>query len=68
MIRTLLNELPAEVEKTIMTLAEQLIAKGIEETLIAITLINEGTNDTVIMQQTGLDLKIIQTLHKKVLH
>lgn len=68
MIRTLLNELPAEVEKTIMTLAEQLIAKGIEETLIAITLINEGTNDTVIMQQTGLDLKIIQTLRKKILH
>lgn len=75
LIKALLAELPVELEDTIMTLGEQLIAKGkiegriegIEETLVAITLINKGTDNATIMNQTGLSLDIIEKLRKKML-
>ncbi|MBY0377245.1 MAG: hypothetical protein K2Q33_01610 [Gammaproteobacteria bacterium] len=76
LIKALLAELPVELESTIVTLGEQLIAKGmikgkiegIEETLAAITLIHQGINNVSIMNQTGLSLAMIEKLREKIAH
>lgn len=76
LIKALLAELPVELEGTIVTLGEQLIAKGmikgkiegIEETLAAITLIHQGINNVSIMNQTELSLAMIEKLRGKIAH
>jgi hypothetical protein len=79
-IKALLDELLTELKGDVMTLGEQLYAKGavegrvggrakaVEATLKAISLIHQQLDDATIVAQTDLDLEFIHTLRKEILH
>ncbi len=83
LIKALLDELPTEWEDTLMTLGEQLFAKGeaqgfhkgelqgeaqgFHKTVEALNLIHEGADNKTIQERTQLSLDNIQQLRKKIL-